>query len=355
MNSEQWLLNEIQIRYNPKDDFPCLYEQYIEFKNNKPLNQLKVLHATPIFHNFLPKILPLIASNANLTIAPPNGIPYDADLIKKLRKININVIESIPDSGDFDLIYDCIGSCSKTTSKYGYVELTKSGEKYYEQLGKPWVLTDNSKVKLIEDLLGTSDGVLRAFEYLKYNLENKTAVLFGFGKVGKGIHARLAQAGVKVSIVEINKSLVSAEYEFFNFNDLSLIELLIGKADIIITATGVKGVLNKVRRDKINLTNQKQLLINVGAEDEFGDQFDESEIVNNKAPVNFILNEPTKLKYLDATFALHNISGVDLIKSSKDFIINNKPLSSSEDKILKICKDHGLWRELEELNLLQYV
>ena len=43
----------------------------------------------------------------------------------------------------------------------------------------------------------------------------------------------------------------------------------------------------------------------MGVEDEYGETFPADRVLNGKRPLNFLLEEPTQLRYIDATFALH--------------------------------------------------
>lgn len=49
-----------------------------------------------------------------------------------------------------------------------------------------------------------------------------------------------------------------------------------------------------------------QVLVNIGAEDEYGPLFPEQSVLNRKVAVNFALEEPTHLRYIETTFALQN-------------------------------------------------
>jgi adenosylhomocysteinase len=63
--------------------------------------------------------------------------------------------------------------------------------------------------------------------------------------------------------------------------------------------------------------------------------FKSNEILADKKPINFVLEEPTQLKYLDPVFYLHN--------KSIEYLITGKPLPPEEDKaVLKNWLD--LWK-----------
>jgi adenosylhomocysteinase len=60
----------------------------------------------------------------------------------------------------------------------------------------------------------------------------------------------------------------------------------------------------------------KQLMVNMGVEDEWGKNISQSRVLNNKQPLNFILHEPTLLRYIDPTMALHNHGAVELMQKT---------------------------------------
>ena len=64
----------------------------------------------------------------------------------------------------------------------------------------------------------------------------------------------------------------------------------------------------------------------------------EKEVFNNKAPANFILNEPTQLKFLDAPFALQTESIFTLINQNNQ---SNIPCKKIEEYLINIIRRRG--------------
>jgi adenosylhomocysteinase len=348
--SVQQIHDKILIDYSA-GDFPCLAEQYSEFKLNKPLLGLNVLHATPIFKNFLPKILPLAASGANLFIVPPPGLPYDQDIFNFLGSNGFRVMTTAPTEIQYDIVYDCMGSHAHCNSKFGYVELTQSGNDRYKNSTKTCIQVDDSKIKLLEDLLGTSESILRVFKSINFDVSGKQIALFGYGKVGQGLYRRLLHAGANITVIEKDIGVAKHLPKSIAFSDKRRIIDCLSESDVIITATGSKEVFSELAPE--TFMEKKKILLNMGAGDEFGDKFKDEMIVNNKRPANFSLSEPTLLKYLDATFAMHNGSGVDLINADPlQGLI--RPLKDTESQILKAVKTSNLWKEICELKLESY-
>ena len=54
---------------------------------------------------------------------------------------------------------------------------------------------------------------------------------------------------------------------------------------------------------------------NMSVEDEWGNTLPPERVLNRKQPLNFILPEPTLLRYIDPTLALHNHAALELILS----------------------------------------
>jgi adenosylhomocysteinase len=83
------------------------------------------------------------------------------------------------------------------------------------------------------------------------------------------------------------------------------------------------------------------ILANMGVEDEYGSAIPPSRVLARKSPLNFILEEPTQLQYIEATMALHNEGAVYLVNhpESKGEII---PPAKTETEMLDISKRNGL-------------
>ena len=81
----------------------------------------------------------------------------------------------------------------------------------------------------------------------------------------------------------------------------------------------------------------------MGVEDEFGPHIAPESVLNHKLTLNFILEEPTRLRYIDATMALHNAGAVYLkgqhFPPSYRFIL---PPEEIEAEILSITRQKGL-------------
>lgn len=339
----QDVLNFIeQNHYSRQTDFPCLFDQFQRFQSQKPLRGLHILHATPLFKNVVPKLLPLLASEAQLTLSCPANLSPDMETVTFLRKLGVPFIPhlQLDLQTPIDMVLDCTGSFANLKSlKYGSVELTRSGEDYYSHSSHVCISVDQSEIKLIEDRLGTSDGLVRALKKLGYELKNKKVLLFGFGKVGYGVYQRLTEEGAQTTIVDVKPSQ-QEEPPILLAQNKSLVEEAAATCDFIITATGVKNLIESQYNAEVFLSSPA-VKVNIGAEDEFGPSFGKSDVLNQKAPVNFILSEPTQLKFLDATFALHNECLLALKTQSFKSGIHSPP-KEMEQRYLKISRKAGI-------------
>ena len=324
--------------YSPKKDYPCLFEQYYRFLESKPQVGKRILHATPLFNNVIPKLLPLMASGADLVVSSPPNISMNQATVQFLQSIGITCLTKVNSSERFDFVLDCTGSYSHLNINIGAVELTKSGRDYYRKAKHPCVLVDDSKIKLIEDMLGTSDGLMRALNQLDYKVKDKNITLFGYGKVGKGVYLRLKNEGAHVNLVDIYRPSDKIE-SFVLASEKQAVQNKSRESDFVITATGVRRMIEK--NYDISYFKNGPILVNIGAEDEYGPSFSAQEVLNKKAPLNFILDEPTQLKYLDATFALHNEGAMQLLEESLPPGIH-KPRFIDEEKFIDISKKAGI-------------
>ena len=306
----QLITNHISRRYNVAE-YPALQRQVNDWHERKPLPGMKLLDGTPLFTNTLVKFLPLLAGGADLTVAVSDMIPYDATLLPLLEAWGVPIVKNAT-LGDYDCILDCGGAHSKLTPRLGVVELTRSGYYHYETSELPVILVDDSRVKTIETCLGTGDGFMRGMEQLGYrDWKGKNIVIFGYGKVGRGVAYYCHEKGAVVMAVD-KAEVPAAEYvTLIDKNDRKAIQAALREAWCIVTATGVRHALRGNGAAEI-LRGGDQLVVAIGIEDEWGDELPMERRLCGGQPVNFLLDEPTQLRYIDATMALSNAAVLEL-------------------------------------------
>ena len=229
------------------------------------------------------------------------------------------------------------------------MELTRSGVQFYEKSEHQVYVADSGIVKRIETCLGTGEGYVRALAQLGYDFyDGKKFVVFGSGKVGQGIVLQLLRSRADVHVVT-DCSRGSCAFLDANgvpvtdCNDVNAVAALVRGADFVVTATGVKGALDRPQVVEALLASGA-VLANMGVEDEYGPGVPSNRVLAEKKPLNFILEEPTHLKYIDASLALHAALGEQLVREAAA----NKnagpmdPPSELEQRILSMTMQDGL-------------
>lgn len=324
----------------PASEIPALTAQLIEWRTTRPLQGLRVLDATPLFFNTCVKHAVLMAGGADLSVAYCSQLPFDRNAVDLLNAHGVPVRFQIFDSPDqeaFDVILDCGAIHRMIPSRFGVAELTRSGVHYYENdaVRRNVYLTDSGTVKMIETCLGTGESCLRALRHLGYGpFEGKNVLIFGSGKVGGGIAMYFRRERACVTVAD-DPSRVPGTLDF---HDLSAVRQAIRSADYVITATGLCNAHAACGSD---LAASKAVLVNMGVEDEFGPDVPASRVLNRKNPLNFLLEEPTKTRYIDPTMALDNAAVSVLINTppGKGLIFPDRDL---EMKILDDVRRGGV-------------
>ena len=138
-------------------------------------------------------------------------------------------------------------------------------------------------------------------------------------------------------IADINHVTVPEKVNFINAADTEIVRKAINQAWVIVAVTGLAGALSCWAAD---FAAAPALIVNMGVEDEFGSQLPPERVLNKKQPLNFILEEPTHLKYIDATMALDNY-GVELLISGALHCGLNFPERELEKRITDDIRRHG--------------
>ena len=290
---------------DPARDYPALAAQAQRWREERPFEGLRVLCGTPLFLNTLAQYAALLEGGADITVVYSDELGYDPAIPDFLAGIGIKLChgaEEAASAGPFDAVLDCGALNRDIPVRLGYCELTRSGVHIYEAdpPDKPVFAADSGRIKSIETVLGTGDGCLRGLRHIGVDPAGKTVLLFGHGRVGRGIEYALTQAGATVRIVD------PAQGRVFTPD-------LLNSADIVISATGIRGALAPFAQ---LLLDSGALLVNMGADDEFGPGIPPERAVNGKRPVNFMLPEPTSTRYIDPTLALHNAGILELMRGN---------------------------------------
>ena len=378
-----------------KNEYPALVALQSEWSETRPFEGLRVLVATPIYRNTMTQYCALVAGGAELLVGL-SGM-NDPDVVDFMGEWGVPVVTpaemlEAESRGEFvDLVLDCAGPFAGLHPKIGFVELTRSGVQYYKDAKKPVFVADSGIVKRIETSLGTGDGYFRALEKLGYGVfgektqgagfEGRRLLVFGSGKVGSGIALQGVRRGCCVTVVtdlkraqsglpvqseqsaqsENAKNVSNPEnsansmpagdfsavleqngVDVVDCHDYPAVAALIENADFVVTATGVAGALNSPELQK-SLLSTKAVLANMGVEDEYGEAIPAEKVLNAKGPLNFILEEPTHLKYIDTSLALHAALAERLVQEAA--ILGDGlhfPPQELEQRLLSIAIQNGV-------------
>ncbi len=337
MDDASQRIKDYLLPHYPEQEWPCLLAQAEEWSRTRPLEGLRILDATPLFRNTLGKFMPLIAAGAELYVPWRPLLPTAPEIEELLPTFGIRRASR----GDnfFDIILDCAGQCNRLTPALGACELTRSGVERYERATFPVFNVDGGRIKRIETILGTGESFLRAMAQLGHqDVVGRRLLVVGFGKVGRGIvhYARKAGLVVTVADIEDKSTELPPEVSFVSAldSDAFLAEIL--RSWCVVTATGHIGAL----RRKLNaaaIIDSPVLLANLGVEDEFGPAIPKARVLNHKKPLNFILQDPTLMRFIETTMALHNACALELLTADLPHICLLPPADVEERLLTTAC------------------
>lgn len=294
-----------------------LDNQRREASQTKPYAGLKILHNVPLTLSTVFKIEVLALGGAEVVVYLAKGFPVENRAVDLLTKANFTVVSDMNVDSTFDFHLDCCAELIEFRSpRLGAVELTQSGSKIYERanLDYPIISVDDSKLKVLETFFGTGDGFMRALHDLVGDDKvDKPYVLFGYGKVGKGILYAISKFSHDITVIDLSSNFKDKNpgIKYIDAHDMAAVKEALARSYCTITATGIRHLLTDFyalsKRDFGNA-----MLVNMGAEDEYGPNFTTEDVKFAKKPFNFSLRIPTAFRYLDPIFYAHNC-GIDLI------------------------------------------
>lgn len=296
-----------------QEEFPVLLHQCETWAESRPLEGCRVIDASPVFRNTCAKYAALLAAGAELTIAVSPVMPHDPETVALLGRYGIPVVEAERADGPYDVVMDCAGALSHVPSRCGYVELTRSGAQHYARCTQPVWMVDAGKIKQIETCLGTGESFFRALEALGMESgPGSTLVVIGCGKVGRGILLHALSRGLNAMVADVEeRPLPAPSVPFIHAQDGKALNNAVKQAFCAVTATGRRHALSGVI-DPAAIRSSGVLLANMGVEDEWGPEIPKERMLNGGRPLNFILPDPTQMRYIDPPLALHNQGAVEL-------------------------------------------
>lgn len=321
-------LFEHLLGFYPPSECRVLFRQQANWRSARPLAGLRILDGTPLFRNTLMKLAVLQAAGADVTAAYGH-MPFSQEAVDLGRTFGLR-IEEKPSGEDFDVVLDCGGCYAQRRPRCGAVELTLSGMRHYREASMPVFAADSGRIKKIETELGTGDGFVRAMRQLGYPLAGKRVAVFGCGKVGKGVVRGLLSAGAIPVTIDVQDA---GGPNFISAGDVESVVSELKRAFCIVTATGIRHALDG-RYPPEAFLDHGALLANMGVEDEFGPGIPDARILNDNRPLNFILAEPTRMRFIDPVMGLHNAGALWLLGEGRPAGCSVPP-AEVEDAILK--------------------
>lgn len=311
-------------------EIPFLYASRLRAETSQYLKGLRVLNNTPLSPETMLKVDCLMQAGAEVVVTETKFIKPDSSRIAR-RWIKEFGVQYIPDHQDllplkhsFDFILDCSAELFGIIEpKLGFVELTGGGTPVFKQhaasMKVPALSIDDSQLKALETFFGTSDGFMRALEeQYPQGLQNLKIVIVGYGKVGHGVAYRLCSTNsafkpAHLTAIDIDASALTTASKLAHTTILASDEIAVKKAlleaDMIVTASGAPGVISRFA-NRTELAGK--ILINLSADDDYGDAFLPSDVLANKQPLNFTIENSTHVRYLDPSLYAHNL-GIELI------------------------------------------
>lgn len=308
-------------KYEGMAESLLLQSQLTEMRNSQPYAGLSILHNVPLTPAAVCKIDVLLTSGAKVDVCR-HGIfrPISENIaISMLREAGIAVADRPDPNKEYDLHLDTAGElASLPPPRIGSVEITQTGENIYKNthLRVPVLSVNDSVVKDLETMLGTSEGFVRAFvATTKRPISEYRFLVFGFGRVGKGIVHRLIDEKTPVAVVTYSESSAKKAGELgipsCTIQEQDLVHEYARQASAIVTATGVARVISdRVAAEFL----EGKILINMGSLDEFGEEYSARGVLQH---LNFTVDPPTRLRYLQVTFYAQNRAPLHLIHQNR--------------------------------------
>lgn len=341
MNAQAEKIRDYLEQFYRPEEWPTLRWQAEEWSKSRPLDGLRVLDGTPIYRNTLGKYMALLAAGAEVWVPARPGMPSDAEVMRTLEEFGLHRAPRGMD--DFDIALDCSGQFRELHPRLGFAELTRTGVHRYAHVHHPVILADSGRIKQIETVLGTGDGFFRALAHLGHTeLKGRHLLIIGFGKVGRGVLHYALKNGMKVSVADIAdvREQLPENVGYVDAGDPTALNAAVLRSWCAVTATGYIAALRK-KLNPEEIIPAQVLLANLGVEDEYGSIVPEKRVLNNKHPLNFILDEPTSMRFMETTMALHNACALELLTADLPHTCMS-PAPDLEARLLHIACSQGL-------------
>ncbi|MEK6223136.1 MAG: hypothetical protein N2D54_12900 [Chloroflexota bacterium] len=325
---------------NEKTDLPLLSSLIDRYTEEAQFEDVRVVVGHLLVRNTMAVVEALLVGGAELILSEGHLSPASQKVITELRGHDIPVLPVSEAVQQGDIYIDVNALLGRVHIPTAAAEVTRTGVMHYQNIPCPVVSADDCKSKKIEGFFGTGDGFVRAWNQFHPPdpIIGKHIVQFGYGKIGRGAAHQTRAVGAHVTVVEVDEAakMRAGEDGFAVVNGQPNPELekALADAEIVIAVTSVPKILSKTIPASWLRANQP-VLVNLGAEDEFGENFSDDEILGGKqVPLNFHLANPTQNKYIDAPLAAHIMALEALVKGNVGVGIHPLPIEM-DDWLLK--------------------
>jgi S-adenosylhomocysteine hydrolase len=150
-----------------KKEMPIMQEVIKRVSSEKPFTDVRLVIGHFLALNSVLLFEAFWRGGAEIIICIPFEVMETRSLAQDLIRFDFPIltVEEAVRSGDY--FVDNAGALGKWRTPKGAVEVTRTGDWVYESLPCPTISIDKSKLKYIEDYLGTGESFVRGWKYLR--------------------------------------------------------------------------------------------------------------------------------------------------------------------------------------------
>jgi adenosylhomocysteinase len=291
------------------DDLLLCRELCARYADERPFEGIEVVIGHPLVWNSIILAEAIARGGGRPVIAHPFPSRATAVVESALHESGVAIFDVPTAAAAGDLFIDVNAVLGRARTPTFATEITRTGVMHYRNIRCPTLSADDTRTKLIEASLGMGDSFVRAWEAFRGagTLRGAAIVEFGFGKIGRGIAIAARRAGAKVTIVELSTEAIedarTLGFDAVACGDGQSVRRALAACDGVIAVTGIAGAVGASVAPDILLANDP-VLVNMGAEDEFGPETAADNVLGGKGvPPNFHLEQPTLNRYIDPSLA----------------------------------------------------
>lgn len=331
-----------------KEELPLLRALIERYAEERPFAGARVATSHVLVRNSMVVVEALAVGGADVLLCDAFRSPAAQAVRWELERLGVPVLSVEQASEAADLFLDVNAILGRARVPRAAAEVTRTGILHYEDIPCPVISADDCRAKHIEGFFGTGEAFLRAWRQLRPGdpPEGKRVLQFGYGKIGRGVAYQTRKAGLQVIVAEVGRA-ARARAELDGFETLAALpnpalKRALEATDIVLAVTGRPGALGaSLPPDWLRAGGA--VLVNLGAEDEYGPPFKDEEILGGKAvPLNFHLARPTLNRYVDAPLAAHALALEAWARQPEAYGVGVHPLPVEMDRWL-VTEWHKAW------------